>query len=189
LKGKREMIYSNDTKAYRIPRWNELPDLELYMDQVISVLDKYLALFIDKEDGGGITSTMINNYVKQKLVEPPKNKKYNKGHIASFFIITLMKQIMSISEINIAISTVADKLGREKGYDLFCESFESSLEFVFIPGTKVHKIKCEDPEAYEIVRSITLAYANMLYARNLLKDHLPNEEPKESKKEKKEKKK
>ena len=175
------MISAESIKEYRIPRWNELPDLELYMDQVISVLEKNLAVFKTNEKTVFITPTMINNYVKQKLVAPPKNKKYSKGHIASFYIITLMKQIMSISEINTAITTVVEKMGEEEGYDLFCGIFEESLKLIFL-GEEKNIIRDENDEAYEIMSSISLAYANMLYARTLLCKYIPEVEIKKEKK-------
>ena len=50
----------------RLPEWDELPDLDLYMDQVISLLQRYLGQF-PSPDEKGITSSMINNYVKQKF--------------------------------------------------------------------------------------------------------------------------
>ncbi|MBR5516167.1 MAG: DUF1836 domain-containing protein [Clostridia bacterium] len=179
------MICRDDIKAYRIPRWNELPDLELYMDQVISVLEKNLCIFAYGENSAFITPTMINNYVKQKLVSPPRNKRYNKGHIAAFYIITLMKQIMSISEINTAIKTVSEKMGEEKGYDLFCDTFEASLVLIFLQEENKTPDFGECEEAYMIIRSTTLAFANMLYARSLLFEYLPQKQTKKEKKEKK----
>ncbi|MBQ3183193.1 MAG: DUF1836 domain-containing protein [Clostridia bacterium] len=183
------MISSEEIHAYRCPRWDELPDLELYMDQVISVLEKNLKIFIGDDSSKSVTPTMINNYVKQRLVRAPKNKRYDRGHIANLYIITLLKQIMSLSEIGAAITCVTEKYSSKDAYNRFCEIFESSLALVFFEE-KPKISKSEYPEADAIIRSITLAYANMLYAGYLVASRLPEKEEvpvKEKKKKEKEK--
>ena len=64
---------------YHCPRWNELPEIELYIDQVICVLQNNLAIFLKEENTPVITPNMINNYVKQEVLMPPIKKKYNKA--------------------------------------------------------------------------------------------------------------
>lgn len=163
------MVSIDDIKAYHCPRWEELPDLDLYMDQVMSVLEKNLCIFIEGDPAKAITPTMINNYVKQKMVRPPKNKKYDRGHIASFFIITLLKQIMSLSEIKDAIDRVLTHYTPEEGYNRFCEIFENTLHAVFFDRKEEKPMTPDkDRDTASIILSITLAYSNMFYARYLL---------------------
>ena len=64
--------------VYHLPRWNEIPEIDLYIDQVVSLLEKYLEHFIESDnlnDGKLITKTMINNYVKHNVLKSPINKK------------------------------------------------------------------------------------------------------------------
>ena len=63
------MMTKEDFLKYRCPRWDEFPAIELYMDQVLSILENSLSGFSHGERT--ITSSMINNYVKQKIVKPP----------------------------------------------------------------------------------------------------------------------
>ena len=65
---------------YHCPRWNELPEIELYIDQVICVLQSNLSIFSKEENSPVITPNMINNYVKQEVLKPPVKKKYNKSN-------------------------------------------------------------------------------------------------------------
>lgn len=169
------MITKEEIRAYRCPRWDELPDLELYMDQVMSVLDKNLKIFIGDDPAKSVTPTMINNYVKQKLVRAPKNKRYDRGHIANLYIITLLKQIMSLGEIKAAIACVTENYSSKDAYNRFCEILESSLALVFFEE-KIKISKSEYTEEDAIIRSITLAYANMLYAGYLVVSRLPEKE-------------
>ena len=89
-----------DANNFHIPRWNELPNIDLYMDQVLNYIESCLKDCIKVESNEKIiTKTMINNYVKQEIIEPPINKKYNKLHIAELFVICILKQVYSISEV------------------------------------------------------------------------------------------
>ncbi len=178
-------MLSEEVRSYRCPRWDELPDLELYMDQVISVLNKNLKIFIDDDPSRAVTSTMINNYVKQKLVRSPKNKRYEREHIANIYVITLMKQLLSLGEIQAAIACVREEYCVKEAYDRFCEIFEQSLLSVFF-DEKIKPSGSEHPEADSIIQSISLAYANILYAGYLVKSRMPEKEE-EAVKEKKKK--
>ena len=80
------MFTNKEIIEYHCPRWDELPDIELYMDQVLSVLERKLKIFAEPEEKI-ITSTMINNYVKQKVIKPPLNKRYDRYHLAYFYVI------------------------------------------------------------------------------------------------------
>ena len=75
-------------KSYSLPLWSEFPDIELYMDQVISLLTKYLEIYyraIGTEKF--ITPSMINNYVKLKIIPSPEKKKYSRKHLAYLIIV------------------------------------------------------------------------------------------------------
>ena len=75
---------------FHCPRFQELPNIELYMDQVISLADKYLSVFTDTDGDRTITSTMVNNYVKQKVLAAPTNKKYSREQVACLFFICVV---------------------------------------------------------------------------------------------------
>lgn len=82
--------------ALKLPAWNELPTLGLYMDQVVIVLNDNLGIYA-AEDGKAVTQAMINNYVKQKLIPPPVKKKYSRVHLALLMIICTLKQTLNIA--------------------------------------------------------------------------------------------
>ena len=70
-----------DIAQYHCLRWAELPDLALYMDQVLTILEKQLCLIACGPEDKNLTSTMINNYVKHKVIPAPIKKKYGKSAI------------------------------------------------------------------------------------------------------------
>ncbi|NLB77278.1 MAG: DUF1836 domain-containing protein [Clostridiaceae bacterium] len=89
---------------YRIPDWDDLPDIDLYMDQVITYLEKQLAVFSKSEDEKFITPAMINNYVKNQIIPRPLNKKYTREHMAHLVSVLNLKNILSLMDITRLIS-------------------------------------------------------------------------------------
>ena len=104
------MKQQRDKKYEKIafPRWVSLPEIDLYMDQLIGFFEKKLA-FLFSEDEKGVTSTMINNYVKHKVIMPPVKKKYSREHIAYLFVVITLKKAFSMSEIKAFIEKMSKK--------------------------------------------------------------------------------
>ena len=63
---------------FHLPRWQQLPSMPLYLEQVLALLEEWLGPYLGKEDGTILTKTMINNYVKHGYVEKPDKKKYQR---------------------------------------------------------------------------------------------------------------
>ena len=86
-------------QEFRLPDWDSLPQLELYMDQVIVLLKRYLGPLSWGGEEKAITASIINNYVRLKVMPAPVKKKYSRVHLASLIIICVLKQSLSISDI------------------------------------------------------------------------------------------
>lgn len=84
--------------ANPLPSWDSLPELELYMDQVVLLLSRYLAVFAQGEEKV-ITPSIVNNYVRMKIMPPPIKKRYGRIHIAYLLMICILKQSLSIASI------------------------------------------------------------------------------------------
>ena len=85
---------------FRLPDWNELPKIALYMDQVIGLINQYLGFFVyDPSEEKLLTPSMVNNYVKQRLLPPPVRKKYGRKHIALLIMICTMKQTIGMAAV------------------------------------------------------------------------------------------
>ena len=110
-----------------LPRWNELPELDLYMDQVVTLIERYLGLFfIDKQEKM-LTKSMVNNYVKLQLIPAPVKKQYSRRHVAFLIAITVLKQIVTIKEVKDGITNLAKVHGEKWAYNYFCEEMEHAL--------------------------------------------------------------
>ena len=121
---------SNENIKLHIPRWKELPNVDLYLDQVVTLVNETLSSFLSnpssEEDTLILTKNMINNYVKNKIIEPPVKKKYNKNHLAKFFVICVLKEVYKMNDIKILIALALESAQIEIAYDNFFFFFEKA---------------------------------------------------------------
>lgn len=126
--------WMDDMQTYHLPRWEELPDIELYMDQVITLIERYLFPLVDHLEGDknkGITSAMINNYVKLGMMPKPYKKRYERVHLAHMIVITILKQVILIPEVKQGIYLQTIMSGNiERAYDLFCDELEGAMHLM-----------------------------------------------------------
>lgn len=160
------MYTREDILNYHCPRWDEWPDLGLYMDQVTNLLEKNVSIFYE-DQSKIVTSTMINNYVKLKIIMPSKNKKYQREHLAYFYVVFLLKSVLGLSDICDAIEFLLNSHSLEKTYNILCDEIEVALKIAFDDNDKSKiEIKNDDDfEGIEIVRSVSLAFAYTLLTR------------------------
>lgn len=160
---------AQDLLNYHCPRFNELPEIELYIDQVICILQKNLEIFSKNKDIPVITPSMINNYVKQEVLEPPRKKKYDKEHIAYLFVICILKKSMSILEIKDSINVMRKNYSVEDGFNLFCEELEKALRYTFNPESKsLENFTKTDTREVATLRAMVLAFSNSVLVDRLI---------------------
>lgn len=114
--------FTDRVAGFALPTWEALPDLGLYMDQVITYLEKiYRPLY--GQSKRIITSPMINNYVKSGLIARPAGKKYDRQQIAQLIIICGLKLVISLEDLRLLISGSEDA---ELHYRAFCAQQEAT---------------------------------------------------------------
>ncbi|XJZ27831.1 DUF1836 domain-containing protein [Bacillota bacterium Lsc_1132] len=107
---------------------DEIPSIDLYMDQVIQLFEKKFAETKRTPDEKVLTKTMINNYAKGKLLFPIKNKKYSKEHLILISLIYQLKGALSINDIKMALSGINEKV--EQGSVKLDEFYSSYLQII-----------------------------------------------------------
>lgn len=86
--------------SHKLPAWEDFPEIELYMDQVVILLSQYLNhLEIIFHESKPVTPAMINNYVKMKLIVAPQKKRYTRSHLACLIMICILKRSLNMSAI------------------------------------------------------------------------------------------
>lgn len=154
--------------SFHCPRWHELPEISLYMDQVLSLIEKALAIFVNENEGKIATSTMINNYVKQKVVPPPTKKRYNREHLAYLIIVSLSKRVLSISEICDLLALLLNQYTIEEVYNIFGDELEYALKSTFGNCTSLEQSTASNEPALIVLRATLMALANKILAQTLL---------------------
>ncbi len=97
----------------------EFPNIDLYMDQVTSFMDRHLkSMTRSGQDENILTKTMINNYAKNDLLPPPEKKKYNKDHMIVLMFIYYFKNVLSIKDIQTILNPITDKYFDKKNYSI-----------------------------------------------------------------------
>ena len=87
----------------------DIPDIELYMDQVTTFMDEHLKSYKRFDDDKLLTKTMINNYTKNNLLPSPNKKKYSKEHMLLLIFIYYFKSFLSISDIQSIFGPLTEK--------------------------------------------------------------------------------
>ena len=117
--------FRRQLETHRPADWETLPDFPLYMDQVLSYMERQT---IRLDESGALTASMVNNYTKNALVPRAEGKKYNRDHLAYLTFVCILKQVMSVRDMDLLIRTeLSDDRSVENGYRAFLESLDGAL--------------------------------------------------------------
>lgn len=154
---------------FHCPRFDELPNVPLYKDQVILYIEGVLKPLNVNPKEKLLTPTMLNNYVKQRVVSPPKNKRYNEKHLAYLIVVCILKQVYSLTEVCELIKIQIATCPIEEAYNYFCVELEKILKAVFTTRnfsepSSAKKLAYEG----EIVRSTLMAFSHKIFIQKYL---------------------
>ena len=114
---------------FRLPDWDSLPELELYMDQVVLLVTRYLSFPPQMEgDERIITASIVNNYVRMKIMPPPVKKRYSRIHIAYLLVICTLKQSLSIASIQRLMPVGLEESEVRQVYTRFLEEYATAAD-------------------------------------------------------------
>ncbi|HFI0213312.1 TPA: DUF1836 domain-containing protein [Streptococcus suis] len=135
-----------------IPYWHELPDLDLYLDQVLLYVNQ-TTTSSELLEQKSLTAAMINNYVKHKQLEKPIKKKYQKQQVARLIALTILKNVFSIQEISQTLHLLLQSSNSETLYNHFvdCMRNEESNE-----TPDIIRYACQSVKLYYKTRQLTV---------------------------------
>lgn len=115
---------------YSLPSWKDIPDIGLYMEQVILLLKKYLDyLPPELKDEQIITAAAINNYVRTRIMPEPVKKKYYRVHIAYLVMICTLKQSIPIAVVSKIIPNGISENEVRRIYDNYASQHHKSVQY------------------------------------------------------------
>lgn len=144
-------IWEEKLQTYKLPTWEELPVFELYMDQVTGLINQYLSILSEDEEKP-LTPSMINNYVKLKILPPPVKKRYSRLHLVYLIMICILKQSLEISMIRNCLPSFTDEESVGKAYNEFAEIQNRAFKNV----TKQVKEKAEGDLPQSLITEIAV---------------------------------
>ena len=146
--------------------WNRIPDINLYMDQVISYMERQ-HIGLGTDGGESLTSSMINNYIKHDLLPRAKGKRYDREHIAYLTAICLLKQVLTVNETGILLQNEMKSKDIESFYreyrDLISKTYRNTAESLDCSGTA-------EELADQALKSAVAGYAQILLCKKILEE-------------------
>lgn len=131
---------------FKCPKWEDLPH-NIFSSEIVKYFkEKFKPIFTDKEL---LTQSMIQNYVKWKMIPAPKGRKYTKEQIARIFVICIFKQVISIQDIVDGVDLQNKLMDIPDAYDVLAINLETCIQEVFEPLLK------EDIEVIKFGERIT----------------------------------
>ena len=117
---KKEFIeeVANRIRSLDYIKSDDIPEIDLYMDQVIKFMDDHFASLKRYEGDKMLTKAMINNYTKNRLLPPPEKKKYGQDHMLILIFIYYFKNLLSIKDINSILTPLTENFFEEKDRDV-----------------------------------------------------------------------
>lgn len=152
-------ILKKSIEDFHLPRYEEIPDVGLYLDQTTTFISGYLKPL----EGVSITGSMISNYVKKKLVTNPVRRRYDRIQIGYLVFIALAKTVLSLEDIQLLIDIQKRSYDRRTAYEYFCREFENTLYYVFGLRDSLKEVGQENTGEKTILRNTIIAIAHKVY--------------------------
>ena len=106
------MSADNGIENFTLPRYSEIPNVGLFLEQV----SKYINEILSPLGQSDLTGSMISNYVKKKIISNPVKKQYNRDQIAQLIYIALAKTVLSLDDITVMLKLALDSNDTETAY-------------------------------------------------------------------------
>ncbi len=129
--------------AFSYPKWEDIPNIDLYLDQVLLYVNQ-VCVPISPDKDKGLTASMVNNYVKHGYLTKPDKKKYQRQQIARLIAITTLKSVFSIQEIAQTLNTLQTQASSDQLYDAFVDYMNQGID----PANPIIQTSCQTVKLY-----------------------------------------
>lgn len=150
----------------RPQEWELLPDIELYMDQLLSYVNRQIPEQMRDQE---LTKSMVNNYIKQQIISRPNGKRYTRQHIAELSYIMMLKEVIPIQQ----CKELFDLLEIEDQMRVVYEKFQNMLDETLLDTSeKLAAMKSENSIADSALRFALISYSARRAALYLINSQL-----------------
>ena len=131
----------------------------LYLNQVVTYLQECVAPFASVK----VTSSMVSNYVKQRIINGPEKKVDGVASIACLIFVSCVKSVAAMDDIRTLISIQQKTYDLPTAYHYFCEEFENLIRYVFGASDHLASVGQDESDEKELLRSAQLSVTHKLY--------------------------
>ena len=164
MKNETKQQVAESIRNFRLPRYNEIPSVGLYLEQTT----KYISEFLDPLEEGCLTASMISNYVKKRLIDSPVKKQYSRDQIVYLFFIAVAKNVLSLDALTGFIALQKRTYDLPKAYDYFCEEFENLLQFTFELKDTMEEVGHDNTDEKRLLYTCIVAVTQKIYLEKCL---------------------
>ena len=164
MKAETKQQVAQSLRDFRLPRYNEIPNVGLYLEQATKYVCEYLAPLGEYT----LTPSMISNYVKKGLIANPVRKQYSRDHIAYLFFIAVAKSVLSLDALTGFIKVQQQTYSLEKAYDYFAEQMEAMLFFTFELTDTVEMVGEDNTDEKRLLFTCIVAAVQKVYLEKCL---------------------
>lgn len=147
----------------RLPRYHEIPNVGLYLEQTVKYINECLSPLTDE----AITSSMVSNYVKRDLVANPQKKQYSREQVAYLIFIAVVKTVLSMDDIRLIISIQKRTYSVPVAYDYFCSELENVLSYILGQKMELESVGSENTDEKVMLRNVIITAALKIYLGKL----------------------
>ena len=155
---------ADTVRDFRFPRYAEIPNVGLYLDQAT----KYVCEYLEPLGEFSLTPSMISNYVKKGLVSNPVKKLYSRDQIAYLFFIAVAKSVLSLDALARFIKVQQQSYTLSTAYDYFCREFENLLLFTFEVKDAIDTVGEDSTDEKRLLYTCIVAAVQKIYLEKCL---------------------
>ena len=154
-----------DILTFRLPHYAEVPSMGLYLEQTVKYINQCLTP-LDEEFK--VTTAMISNYVKMKIIANPSSKTYDRDQIIYLLYLTLMKNVLPLNDLDTMFRIQRTEYPIAVAYDYFCDELTNALHYVFTNQNQLPTIGGALTPAKLLLKNAILAIVHKIYVKHQL---------------------
>ena len=152
-------------QGFKLPGYDQIPDVGLYLEQTVRFIDDRLAPLPNVS----ITNSMVSNYVKKGLIANPVKKQYSRDQIAYLIFIAMAKNVLSLDALTGFIALQQKTYPMEKAYNYFAASFEQLLQYTFELTDSMKDVGHDTSDEKRLLYTCIVAVVQKVYLEKCLK--------------------
>lgn len=160
-----ETSFAEIVRGFRLPRYQEIPTVGLYLEQTA----QYIGGYLEPLGEFALTPSMISNYVKKDLIASPVKKRYSRDQLSYLFFIAVAKSVLSLDALGDFIQIQQKTYDLERAYDYFCGEFENVLQFTFEVRDMMEELGEENSMERRLLDTCIVAAVQKIYLEKHLR--------------------